>query len=78
MEIVSSDKFKEFSANFLLHRNELKGNAKAQDFIDIQMKVIGMKQELEEENVLIQRCFREQKDKMAELIKSFDLAIDKV
>ena len=37
-----------------------------------------MKQELEEENVLIQRCFREQKDKMAELIKSFDLAIDKV
>lgn len=78
LDLFARDKFKEVEAQLFLHTNDIKGKAKGQDFIDIQMKVIAMKQELEEENVLIQRCFREQKDKMAELIKAFDLAIDRL
>lgn len=76
--MITNDKFKELSAQLGLHSGEIRTLAKADDFVELRLKVLAMKQEQEEENEMIQRSVRECKDKSAELIKKFDLVVEQI
>lgn len=57
---------------------DIEKRTKIEDFEKLRLEVISHKNNAEEENALIQRHVKESRDKCAELMRKFDLTIERI